>query len=125
MPTIAQIASPREIEAARGLILAFTAWVLSFEKSAKQAKLRKRMSELAALPGFHGPPTGRMPRATVDVAPAGCVALRVNGAETVALERLHARPYFLGLAIGAKLVAALIAQARWLGCRRLILDSHV
>lgn len=126
MLTIAQIASPGEIAAARSLIREFTEWVLSFEKDAEQAPtFRNLEAELAALPGIYGPPTGRMLLATLDGAPAGCVAFRAHGEDTAEMKRMYVRPGCRGRNVGARLVAALIAEARSLGYRRMILDSHV
>ncbi len=76
---IAQTSS--ELDAVRGLIRAFVDWHRArhvedldlidgyFDAAAFEA-------ELAGLPGKYGPPDGRLLLASVDGAPAGCVALR-------------------------------------------------
>jgi GNAT superfamily N-acetyltransferase len=58
-------------------------------------------------------------------APVGCGALRLLDAETAELKRMYVSPLVRGKGIGRSLVAALEAEARALGVRRLVLETGV
>jgi GNAT superfamily N-acetyltransferase len=58
-------------------------------------------------------------------APVGCGALRLLDAETAELKRMYVSPLVRGKGIGRRLVAALEAEARALGVRRLVLETGV
>jgi GNAT superfamily N-acetyltransferase len=57
--------------------------------------------------------------------PVGCGALRLLDAETAELKRMYVSPLVRGKGIGRRLVAALEAEARALGVRRLVLETGV
>lgn len=57
--------------------------------------------------------------------PVGCGALRVLDAETAELKRMYVSPALRGTGLGRRLVAALEAEARALGVRRLVLETGV
>jgi putative acetyltransferase len=57
--------------------------------------------------------------------PVGCGALRVLDAETAELKRMYVSPSMRGKGLGRRLVAALEAEARALGVRRLALETGV
>jgi GNAT superfamily N-acetyltransferase len=57
--------------------------------------------------------------------PVGCGALRVLDDETGEFKRMYVAPAVRGKGLGRRLVAALEAQARALGVRRLILETGV
>ncbi|RIX40977.1 MAG: GNAT family N-acetyltransferase [Rhodocyclales bacterium GT-UBC] len=54
---------------------------------------------------------------------AGCVGLLRHDKATAEVKRLYVRPAFRGRQLGEALIHRLIAQARQLGFRRLILDA--
>jgi len=58
-------------------------------------------------------------------APVGCGALRLLDAETAELKRMYVSPSVRGTGLGRRLVAALEAEARALGVRRLVLETGV
>jgi GNAT superfamily N-acetyltransferase len=57
--------------------------------------------------------------------PVGCGALRLIDAETAELKRMYVSPTVRGRGLGRRLVAALEAEARALGVRRLVLETGV
>jgi len=79
--------------------------------------------ELEELPGAYGPPAGRLLLALVDGEPAGSVALRPLGAADCELKRLYVRPAFRGLGLGRTLTKSVLAAARAIGYRRVLLDT--
>ena len=84
--------------------------------------------ELASLPGLYAPPGGRLLLA-FDASPGnpgeaiGCAALRKFEPETCELKRLYVRPAFRGQGAARELVKELIAEARPIGYRRMVLDT--
>ena len=60
-----------------------------------------------------------------DGAPVGCGALRVLDPKTAELKRMYVDPRARGQGLGRRLVAALEAEARALGVRRLVLETGV
>jgi GNAT superfamily N-acetyltransferase len=58
-------------------------------------------------------------------APVGCGALRLLDAETAELKRMYVCPVVRGQGLGRRLVAALEAEGRALGVRRLVLETGV
>jgi GNAT superfamily N-acetyltransferase len=60
-----------------------------------------------------------------DGAPVGCGALRLLDADTAELKRMYVSPPARGQGLGRRLVAALEAEARALGVRRLVLETGV
>jgi GNAT superfamily N-acetyltransferase len=57
--------------------------------------------------------------------PVGCGALRLLDAETAELKRMYVSPIVRRKGLGRRLVAALEAEARTLGVRRLVLETGV
>lgn len=79
--------------------------------------------EFASLPGKYARPSGRLYLALVDGSPAGCIAMRKIDAECAEMKRLYVRPGFRGAKLGLALVERVIAAAREIGCRALVLDT--
>jgi putative acetyltransferase len=79
--------------------------------------------ELAALPGDYAPPDGRLLIAWHHEQPVGCIALRRAGASTGEVKRLYVRPEARGRRTGRRLVEQLVAAAKAIGYRRLVLDT--
>jgi GNAT superfamily N-acetyltransferase len=82
-------------------------------------------NELATLPGACQPPKGQLLLATVDGAPAGCVALREIDAAACEMKRLFVYPQYHGRGVGLALAREVIAQARTLGYLRMRLDTSI
>ena len=79
--------------------------------------------ELATLPGRYAPPQGRLYLASVAGEIAGCVALRPIADDAGEIKRLYVRPAFRGAGVGRALVERVLADARTIGYRRLLLDT--
>jgi len=60
-----------------------------------------------------------------DGTPVGCGALRLLDPATAELKRMYVAPELRGKGLGRRLVAALEAEARALGVRRLVLETGV
>lgn len=61
--------------------------------------------------------------ASLHGAPVGCGAVRLLDAETGELKRMYVSPAARGHGVGRRLVAALEAEARAVGARRLVLET--
>jgi putative acetyltransferase len=106
-----------ELTAARGLFLEYAAGL--------QIDLSKQGfdAELASLPGLYAPPRGTILLATCDESPAGCVAIRPIDVKTCEMKRLFVKSGYRRQGIGRALAAAIIAEARRIGYRRMLLDT--
>lgn len=114
---IHQAASPQDMERARELFREYADWLkvdLCFQGFER---------ELATLPGDYAPPDGRLLLAYHHEKPVGCVALRRIDATTGEVKRLYVRPQQRGKRTGRRLVEQVIAAAREIGYRRLVLDT--
>lgn len=84
-------------------------------------------TELAELPGAYAPPAGRLYLAQVDGVLAGCVGLRplvsAYNDGRCEMKRLYLRPNCRGFGLGRRLAKLIIAEARKIGYRRLVLDT--
>jgi len=68
-------------------------------------------------------PDGRLYLVTADGEAAGCVAMRKLDGENCEMKRLFIRPRHRGARLGERLVRRLIADAREIGYRHLLLDT--
>lgn len=124
MLQIAQAATTDELDHVRELVREYIDWVYATQGDLGAPTFEGLDEELASLPGEFGPPDGRLLLAMLDGRPAGCIALRRHDAASGEVKRLYVRPGARGHRIGPRLVAELIAAARAIGYRRLVLDSH-
>jgi GNAT superfamily N-acetyltransferase len=125
MMNITQISAPGDIAAVRDLVREFTDWAFAQDPDAISAPTFANLeTELASLPGVYGPPTGCFLLARDGGEPAGCVAFRADGPDTVEVKRMYVRPNHRGKGIGQALVASLIAEARRQNIRRIVLSTH-
>ena len=84
--------------------------------------------ELASLPGLYAPPGGRLLLAFdesrgIPGEAIGCGALRKFEAEDCELKRLYVRQAFRGQGAARGLMKELIAEARSIGYKRMLLDT--
>lgn len=79
--------------------------------------------ELKSLPGKYQEPEGCIVLASVEVAPAGCVALRKINNEICEMKRLYVRSQFRSLGLGKQLTNLIVEKARELGYEYLRLDT--
>jgi len=79
--------------------------------------------ELANLPGDYAPPRGTLLLARDGDAVAGCIALRPVDDRDCEMKRLYVRDAFRAAGLGRRLVERLIAAARAIGYRRVVLDT--
>lgn len=80
-------------------------------------------AELAHLEDKYGQPAGRLYLALWDGAVAGCIGLRKIDEENCEMKRLYVRPAFRGKRIADALVQQIIADARTIGYRHMLLDT--
>ncbi|UCD62598.1 MAG: GNAT family N-acetyltransferase [Candidatus Zixiibacteriota bacterium] len=79
--------------------------------------------DINELPGKYAPPEGRLYLARWDGKVAGCIALKKLGPDTCELKRLWVKPAFRGKKIGRALAERVIADAREIGYRKMMLDT--
>jgi putative acetyltransferase len=124
MISIDQIETAEQIEAVRTLVREFTDFALTLNPEAMNAQSFAGLEkQLADLPGIFGPPDGAFLLATVDGAPAGCVAYFSHGNDVCEVKRMYVRPEFRGIQLGEKLTQSLIETARAGDYQRIVLDT--
>lgn len=80
--------------------------------------------EFASLPGAYAPPRGALLLARIDGEAAGCVAVRPLAQAThCEMKRLYVTPAGRGNGSGSALIEAIIAVAKRLGYREMLLDT--
>jgi GNAT superfamily N-acetyltransferase len=84
--------------------------------------------ERASLPGLYASPAGRLLLAFEESAEGfdeavGCAALRKWESDACEMKRLYVQPAFRGKGAGRELVRSLIAEARSMGCKKMLLDT--
>jgi GNAT superfamily N-acetyltransferase len=111
------VSGPADCEAARALFLEYATWL------AEDLCFQGFEEELATLPGKYAPPDGRLFLACHGDTPIGCIALRRFDADSGEVKRLYVRPAHRGRGVAHALGQAVIAAARAIGYRRLVLDT--
>jgi GNAT superfamily N-acetyltransferase len=122
--------SPPHLDAVRDLFRAFVGW--HRERHSDDLHLIERYfdaaefeAELAGLPGKYAAPDGSLLLAEWDGEAAGCVAMRRIDADACEMKRMFVYPEQRGRRIGIALAEAIIADARALGYRRMLLDTSI
>lgn len=112
-----QATSENEIQQARSLFEEYAAWLefsLCFQNFDQ---------ELANLPGYYEPPTGRLLLGVDEDELAGCIALRKIGPQVCEMKRLFLRHSHRGKGLGRVLVNSIIEEARKIGYTHMRLDT--
>lgn len=126
MLSISQIKDPNQIKAAQELMREYRAWVFAHVPGSEDAPTFQGWeAEIANLPGIYAPPSGRLLLATVDEQPAGCVSLKPVTAKIGELKRMYVSPNFRGQRISWHLGKTFLDEARAIGYKKVVLDSHV
>jgi putative acetyltransferase len=116
-PELLEPASAADWTVARALLVEYAAGLgvdLCFQGFAE---------ELERLPVEYGPPRGALLLARLAGHPVGCVALRPFDAGRGEVKRLYVAAAARRLGVGRALAAAIVARARGLGYRQLLLDT--
>jgi GNAT superfamily N-acetyltransferase len=114
---IHQAESAEDVAQARALFLEYAQWLgvdLCFQDFSR---------ELEELPGAYAPPSGRILLAAAKESAFGCVALRAIDARVGEIKRMYVQPARRGEGWGRQLAVAIVAQARLIGYRELVLDT--
>ena len=131
MPIAVQVPkTPAQLDQVRALMRSFIAW--HKERHREDIHLINAYfddaafeEELASLPGEYVPPRGQLLLATLDGAPAGCVALREIDSASCEMKRMFVYTQYHGKGVGRLLAEAIIKEARALGYRTMRLDTSV
>jgi len=131
MPAVVRVpTTPEQLDQVRSLMRSFIAW--HRERHREDTHLIDAYfdagafeQELASLPGKYAPPDGQLLLATLDGAPAGCVALRKIDSSSCEMKRMFVYTPFHGHGIGNALAEAVIEEARALGYRAMRLDTSI
>lgn len=126
MLEIRHATSPADLDAIRGLVGSFIAWLrvlYAEDTSAVDEYFRSIQPELAALPGEYAAPRGVLLMAVDDDRPVGMVALRDLGGETCEMKRMFVDSALHGKGVGRALAEQLVSEGRRLGYARMRLDT--
>lgn len=108
----------------RELFTEYTRMIIDGDSSFREyLALQKYEEELLHLERKYGPPNGRLYLAYCDQQLAGCIALRQLDETRCEMKRLYVRPRFRKMHIGNTLVRKVIADAKAVGYRYLLLDT--
>jgi len=126
-PASAAIESPETAEdwaAARALVSEFFAYVQA-ESGLDLPTVQPRSArELDALSALYVPPEGRFFIARVDGEIVGTTAIHRLSQDIFEMKRVYVKPEARGLKLASKMLDAAILEARKLGARSLVLESH-
>jgi len=130
MIIIEEATTGEQLEEVRKLMRAFIAWhrqrhVEDLHLIDDYFDAHAFEEELATLPGKYGPPRGSLLLATFAEAPAGCVALRELDEDACEMKRMFVYPQFHGLSVGLSLAEQIIARARQIGFKSMLLDTSI
>jgi len=118
---IAEAATAAQFDAARSLIEEYAAQIGT--SMGVDLGFQNFSDELKQLPAMYGPPSGCLLLASRDDEWIGCCALRRFTDEVGEMKRLYVKPTARGADLGRRLTERLVATARALGYRRMVLDT--
>lgn len=93
------------------------------EQMAACLAMQNYSEELLHLQEKYGQPNGRLYLAYIDGKLAGCVALRRFDDTRCELKRFFVRPEYRGIGLGKYLLDTIVAAARTIGYRCMLLDT--
>ena len=112
------------LEEIRELFLEYTNMLVEGDSSFREyLKVQHYDEELLHPLQKYGLPDGRLHIALWEDEPAGCFALRRIDEESCEMKRLYVKPAFRGRGIGGALLKRILADAREIGYRRMLLDT--
>ena len=113
--------SPREV----GILFSeYTDLLIAGDRSfEKYLEIQNYDEELKHLEVKYGLPDGRLYLAYHDGELAGCIGMRKIDEINCEMKRLYVRPQFRGKYIGNRLVRQIIADAKGIGYRHMLLDT--
>jgi putative acetyltransferase len=124
MITIDQLA-PGQVSIVQGMMKDYLAWVFTLQDASQDAPTFKGVDEeIADLPGIFAPPKGRFLVAELDCQVVGCVALKPIDENTCELKRLYVKQQARRHGVGQALVEKIVWEARQIGYKKMVLDSH-
>jgi GNAT superfamily N-acetyltransferase len=124
MVTVEQLKT-EQIPAVRKMLQEYLAYAATLHGSEGAPTFANVDEELAELPGVFAPPKGRFLVAQIEGLEIGCVALKPIDETTCELKRLYVKPSARGQKAGMALVEKLVWEAREIGYKKIILDSHM
>lgn len=86
-------------------------------------QLQNYEEEIAHLEEKYGRPGGRLYLAQIDGKTVGCIGLRRMDDSRCEMKRLYVRPRYRGLGVGRMLTEQILADARNIGYRQILLDT--
>jgi putative acetyltransferase len=123
-PLTISAAQPAELTAIREMFNEYASWLGSvFAGTGLKLVLAQIAREGRELPGEYQPPQGALLIARGDDRPVGMVALRRLDIDRCEMKRLYVRPEVRGAGLGRRLAERVIAEARRLGYREMVLDT--
>ena len=117
----AEAVTPAQFYAARSLIEEYAAQIGA--SMGVDLGFQNLEAELNQLPNMYGPPSGCLLLAKRDDEWVGCCALRRFSDDACEMKRLYVKPNVRGANLGRSLAERLVAKARALGYRRMVLDT--
>lgn len=106
-----------EMPVVRELFIEYAAWL------GEDLGLQSFDTELESLPGRYRRPAGCILLAVEGDSYAGCIAVKPLSAEICEMKRLFVRSEFRGASLGRRLAESLIAEAKALEYRLMVLDT--
>jgi len=108
----------------RELFSEYTEFIIQGDSSFREyLAIQHFDEEMLNLEAKYGPPFGRLYLAYFDQKLAGCIALRQLDSTRCEMKRLYVRQPFRKHRIGSILVSKVIADAKAIGYRHLLLDT--
>lgn len=114
-------ATPAQFDAARSLIEEYAAQIRA--STGIDLCFQDMAAELNQLPDMYGPPSGCLLLASRGDEWVGCCALRRFSDAVCEMKRLYVKSEVRGASLGRHLAERLVAKARALGYRRMLLDT--